>query len=63
MKINGLPDNYLKITKESGCYIADYSSKEFDNESIIVPYSTNELSGVFKQSRQETEPIKEISSN
>lgn len=59
MKIKGSTDNYIRVTKESGCYIADYSSKELDNESVIIPYSSNELSGVFKQSNKRTEIKKE----
>ncbi len=44
-------EKYIKISKDSGCISANYSIHNIDEDIVIVPYETNEVSGSFKLSR------------
>jgi hypothetical protein len=38
---------YVKICKDSGCVSADYSMEKVDEDTMVITYENNELSGSF----------------
>lgn len=48
MKGKNKGKDYLRICRESGCMIANYNAEDIDENSVIVPYGTDERSGRFK---------------
>lgn len=49
MNTNDLEKRYIRISTDSGCYLADYIPMEAYENSIIIINDTNEKSGYFSK--------------
>jgi hypothetical protein len=46
----------MKVSQKSGCISVDYNLTENDTESQIIPYDSNDASGLFRPHRSRGQP-------